>query len=390
MKPNGFPKERHSMIKKLEVNNYKLFSNFALELDSGVNLICGPNGSGKTSILEVLYALAKFLAMPDYSDDSAWSIEEAFPFRTFSRWFLEEAGHGEMSVKLTLESNPGELYTYEVLVRFNFRDKMPRVQYEALSLNGDSFFRFHEGTIDMQTDDFKPLTFKSDWKRSGLVVGSSNNSRIKTFGRQVSSLYAFHLVPSLMKQDIARSSETLDMHGANFAEWRYHNTNENLMKQAQVVEQAKYFIPGLVDIRNIKRGDWHVLAARVKFDDDHGFDIEFNELSDGQKILLALYTILANIPDRSTLIIDEPENFLAPDELQPWLETMNDAWEERDIQFIVISHNPQTLNWYHSGAIIFSLHGKPPSVKIARHSNNHNQEPLLNKLVALQWENGNA
>ena len=191
----------------------------------------------------------------------------------------------------------------------------------------------------MFTDDEKKLAFRSDWKRSGLVVGSSNNSRIRRFGKQVASLYAFHLVPALMKQDVEKPMETLALYGENFAAWRFLRATQQLMRQARVVEQSKYFIPGLVDIRYIKKGDWHALAVKVEFNGREN-DIEFNELSDGQKTLLALYSILANIPNGSTVLIDEPENFLALSELQPWLEAMNDAWEERDIQFIIISHNP--------------------------------------------------
>ena len=49
--------------------------------------------------------------------------------------------------------------------------------------------------------------------------------------------------------------ETLDLYGKNFAAWRFLHTTQEPMKQARVVEQSKYFIPGLVDIRYIKKGN---------------------------------------------------------------------------------------------------------------------------------------
>ncbi len=372
------------MIRKLEINNYKLFHNFTLALSEGVNLLCGPNGSGKTAIIEVIYALKRFLAMPDDSDYLACSVEEAFPLRTFCRWLTEEAGWGEMSIKLELECANGGIYTYCLVVRHNFLDKISRVQDEALELDGKRLSKFKEGTIDMFTDDGKELSFRSDWKRSGLVVGSSNNSKIRAFGKQISMLYAFHLVPALMKQDIEKPMESLDMYGANFAAWRFFHAAHRLMTQAKIVEQSKYFIPGLVDIGNIKKGDWYALAVKVKFNGPEK-DIEFNELSDGQKTLLALYSIIANIPDKSTVLIDEPENFLALGELQPWLEAMNNAWEERDIQFVVISHNPQTLNWHNKNAIIFCLEGTPPKV-VADQRTDNDDESLAEKLRLMQWQ----
>lgn len=372
------------MIKRLEINNYKLFRDFSLDLDEGLALLCGPNGSGKTSILEVIYALTKFLAMPDYSDNSAWSVEKAFPLRTFCRWLLDESGHGEMSINLELDCGVQNIYVYMLSVRHNFSDKSSRVQHESLALNGVSLFEFREGAIDMLTDDAQSLSFKSDWNRSGLVLASGNNSRIREFGRQISLLYAFHLIPALMEQNIEKPAETLGLYGENFAAWRFLHATKRPMKQAWVVEQSKYFIPGLVDIGNVKKGDWHTLVATVKFDGREK-DIEFGELSDGQKILLSLYTIVANIPNGSTVIIDEPENFLAPGELQPWLETMNTAREERDIQFIVISHNPKTLNWHNKNAIIFRAAGNPPKVCFERHVDRYD-ESLMDKLHRIAWD----
>ena len=372
------------MIRKLEIHNYKLFRNFALELDGGVNLLCGPNGSGKTSVIEIVYALTRFLAIPDHSDTIACSVEDAFPFRTFCRWCTEENGWGEMSVKLEIESDEQPLYIYDLTVRYNFLEKISRVQHESLRLGEALLLRFQEGRIEMFTDDEKKLAFRSDWKRSGLVVGSSNNSRIRRFGKQVASLYAFHLVPALLKQDVEKPMETLDLYGENFAAWRFLRATQQLMRQARVVEQSKYFIPGLVDIRYIKKGDWHALAVKVEFNGREN-DIEFNELSDGQKTLLALYSILANIPNGSTVLIDEPENFLALSELQPWLEAMNDAWEERDIQFIIISHNPRTLNWHNKNAMILSLEGTPPKVVVERRTDD-DDDPLVDKLRLMEWE----
>lgn len=41
------------MIKRLEIKNYKCFGNFVIEFDD-VNLLMGLNGTGKSTVLEVL------------------------------------------------------------------------------------------------------------------------------------------------------------------------------------------------------------------------------------------------------------------------------------------------------------------------------------------------
>jgi len=46
------------ILKQLELNNFRLFSNIDIYFDEGINIITGMNGNGKTSILESIYYLA--------------------------------------------------------------------------------------------------------------------------------------------------------------------------------------------------------------------------------------------------------------------------------------------------------------------------------------------
>ena len=374
------------MIGRIEIHNYKLFDKFSLQLNKGINLICGPNGSGKSALLEAVYALKKFLAMPDFSDQVAWPLDEAFPFNTFCRWLIQEKGYGEMSFKIEIDDK--ESFEYAITVRYNFLDKKSRVQTESLTHHPftsekQELLTCAEGSIKMCTDDRKQLSFKSGLGNSGLVAGSGNNSVIRRFGERIAHIYPLHLVPFSMKQNFEKPAETLDQFGTNFPAWRFHCSNTQSERQPIVQERCKSFIPGLVGINNVKKGDGYGLAVRVSYKGKN-YDMDFNELSDGQKSLLALHAILENIPDRSTVLIDEPENFLAPSELQPWLNAMNDAWEERDIQFVMVSHNPDTLNWHSKGAVIFDINGEPPRVSARRHAEEGGQ-PLTDKLREMEW-----
>jgi len=56
---------------------------------------------------------------------------------------------------------------------------------------------------------------------------------------------------------------------------------------------------------------------------------EFADLSDGQRQLIVLYTILESLRNEtySVLLVDEPDNFISLREIQPWHEagTMSKA-----------------------------------------------------------------
>jgi predicted ATPase len=72
----------------------------------------------------------------------------------------------------------------------------------------------------------------------------------------------------------------------------------------------------------------------------------FKELSDGQRALIALYALLVYAKrERYILCLDEPENFLALPEIQPWLIKMYDLCNEGRMQALIISHHPEMINY---------------------------------------------
>lgn len=174
----------------------------------------------------------------------------------------------------------------------------------------------------------------------------------------------------------------LGPNGEHFSAWfgyNLFNRNENL---GWFYEQCRGFIQGFVSANTPRKGSMKSVAVKVKFDKTE-YALELDELSDGQRVLFALYTILGNLPDGSTLILDEPENFLAPSEMQPWLFAIDDALEERNIQFIILTHNPKTLNWYHKEAVIFKIAGNPPKIEATA---NQNDFPLYETLSEMEWQ----
>jgi predicted ATPase len=80
-------------------------------------------------------------------------------------------------------------------------------------------------------------------------------------------------------------------------------------------------------------------------DENKTISYDFDELSEGQKVLIALYTLVYCTPENSLICIDEPENFLALPEIQPWLNVLREQCEERKLQALLISHHPSLINF---------------------------------------------
>ena len=74
-------------------------------------------------------------------------------------------------------------------------------------------------------------------------------------------------------------------------------------------------------------------------------EFDFDELSDGQRALIALYTLLlCAVRLESTICIDEPDNFIALAEIQPWLFELSDRIDDEGAQVILVSHHPELIN----------------------------------------------
>ena len=72
--------------------------------------------------------------------------------------------------------------------------------------------------------------------------------------------------------------------------------------------------------------------------------IDFRDLSDGERMLVMLYALVAYQRSQppTTIIVDEPDNFVSLLELQPWLRALLDTRPEGG-QIILVSHNPEVI-----------------------------------------------
>jgi ABC-type branched-subunit amino acid transport system ATPase component len=68
------------MIRRLYVDNFKCLVNFELQVQE-LALLLGPNGVGKTSVLDVIFGVRALL-----SGQAKVTDEKVFPTPTLTRW----------------------------------------------------------------------------------------------------------------------------------------------------------------------------------------------------------------------------------------------------------------------------------------------------------------
>ena len=72
---------------------------------------------------------------------------------------------------------------------------------------------------------------------------------------------------------------------------------------------------------------------------------DFDQLSNGQRTLVALYTMLhAAVGPEMTLCVDKPDNHVALPEIRPWLDELVEKARGTGCQCLLISHHPELID----------------------------------------------
>jgi predicted ATPase len=181
----------------------------------------------------------------------------------------------------------------------------------------------------------------SDTDKSALGQYAPN------FRKALESNFFVKLQPSAILPSVKSSQRRPTQTFSNFAAYYLHLLQE---KQGLIFDLLPILRENVEGFRAfvIEELDSGTRKLRVEFAVEGGkkgqaVRYDFRELSDGQRALIALYT-LAFCESNSTLLIDEPENYISVRELQPWLMLLRERIEDFGGQAILISHHPEFIN----------------------------------------------
>src|ERR1700678_4184208 len=120
------------MYDKLKLHNFTAFADAEFEFVRGVNAYVGANGSGKTHVLKLLYALQKHQVLAsDPSNREALDVTLMSVFNpdSLGRLVRRKRGHSECDVEAIWR---GEGYRRKQTVRFHLTPKARDVDLEAV------------------------------------------------------------------------------------------------------------------------------------------------------------------------------------------------------------------------------------------------------------------
>lgn len=350
------------MLKRLYVDNHKCFVNFEIK-PGPLTLLLGPNGGGKSSVFEVLASLRDFaLGVTDAAT--------AFPLETRTRW--ESRGIQTFEVNVT---GPAGEYLYQLCLEPWGRPANCRVTQETLALDGRMLFEFVQGEVHLYKDDYtRGPDLQSDWFRSSLarVHPGPSNAKLTWFKDWLKRLWIVAPNPRVMASETRADEEDPSRELANFASWYAHSVQEYPNALADHLESLRSVIGGFQELV-LKRSGEQSRTLKLSLSAEPGdapkpstSPYRFDELSDGQRMLIGLYALLHfGRASGATLCIDEPDNFVALAEIQPWLIGLRDCVEETKGQALLVSHHPEVINYFAptSGLLLVRESGGPTRVR---------------------------
>jgi len=342
---------------KLRVEGYRSLVDIALPLHP-LNVMIGPNGSGKTSFLDIFQLLR---------DATQEKLSEALEKQGGLNAVLPHIPNGpdHLKVELTIDVESGKSQE-PMYYRFQLtpRDVGYLIQLEELVWQHDPSalqpFRY----IDAHADDVR--YFDLDL-RKGFVRPSWDYHHTELALAQIPRMYTepealrnmlsrtrFFSFLDVSPRSVVRLAQALTPtttpggNGENLYSALYNLRAANIAAYQRIEEVLRLGFPGFRRLEFPVVGAGQV--ALVWYEDDLTEPLYASQLSEGTLRFLWLSTVLLSPQISPMTLIDEPEVSLHPELLKLLAELLQDASARG--QLIVATHSADLVRWLQPNEVV--------------------------------------
>ena len=183
-----------------------------------------------------------------------------------------------------------------------------------------------------------------------LVFGKFTQLPGATFAMDgAASFLPFRIEPATMETMAQAPSAVLRFDGRNFSSWLLALERYSSDAYHGIARRAADVLKGFAGFEFVREGDQFRLVTRWRRAAHSGGgpngamrNYDLGELSDGQRLILVLSALVEIAGQRElAMILDEPDNYVALQEIQPLLLSLMDL---PTIQLIVVSHHPEVID----------------------------------------------
>lgn len=173
-----------------------------------------------------------------------------------------------------------------------------------------------------------------------------SNVRLTRFLEFMRRIVVCGLYPASFTAEATSEDPVLGRDAHNFAAWYRHLLLERQDLVPDFTDALRQVLDGFRGIRMEKVG-LDTRALIVMFDQfAEKYELRLDEVSDGQRALIAIYALVRLAAGQGyTLFLDEPDNYVALVEIQPWLMQLADACGGEIPQAVLCSHHPELIDY---------------------------------------------
>ena len=369
-----------TVITRIYVDNFRCLTNFTLSLGEA-SIFLGGNGSGKSTVFDVLRKVQQLVVGKN-------KLEEVFSQDDLS--MHQDADRQSIELDMVFGSTE---YRYTLTIGHRRDLGKMRIDAESLYCNGHPLFQFETGEAQLYRDDHtEGPTYPFDWTQSGVghLYERHDNKKLSRFKKELANVVIVRPCPVLFESESRSEDEFLESTMRNFVGWYRHTAQENMGGVTKLFQELADILPGFNALVLAESGE-KARALRAVFGES-GREARtrryaFHQLSDGQRSLIALYSLLFLAGEQKmSLFVDEPDNYLSLREVQPWVASASDALGETLEQVVVISHHPVTIDYLANGnAKWFYRDGEGP-VRVSDEPEASNDALSASELIARGWD----
>lgn len=287
-----------TMLTKIHIENFKSLKNVTLELQP-VNLLIGPNNSGKTNFLKAL----EFIKNQELGANMGFA-DYTFKHENVDVLFLVVSGENSLQIKIQKKAP----------------DTYPK---HTRSLND----------------------FDTSQKLSEEI---STNTDINLFLRAITQINLYRPNPlKFTDAEAIVSNNYINEDASNLVPFLETLRDEYREHFAEIEEDLRKCIPEFHDIRfkTVASGsDKRTFKKWGLYSDISKMIYWADELSEGVLYFLALLCIIHQPNPPKILLLEEPERGIHPRRIKEVVDFIFNLAQSKDIQVILTSHHPYILN----------------------------------------------
>lgn len=297
----------------------------------------GYNGSGKSTAVDVINLIRLGIL-------GKFPLAHLFGQKGVTSWSKKEVIRLELDLHVD-----GADFKYWVEIVCPKSQVRGMIHAESLTVNGDKIFERDSESVSLgkiQSADESRFPLNRAHSVVAAVQITDSLSPLSKFRNAFYRILCVRPLAPNMDREAEQEDIFLDLGMDNFARWyRAMSSNQKFAGQLQSHLNSIWDDFGYLKLDLTGRDS---RTLQLIFENTspgvEAVKLDFDQLSDGERMLVGLYALSAYQQSEppTTIILDEPDNYISLSEIQPWLLQLLDDRPENG-QIIIVSHHPEIV-----------------------------------------------